>query len=281
MNESFWHDQLDRVARDEGGPQVDVHDDVVRGRARLRQRRVAVGGTALLVAGMVLGGGLALGAGGSGQAGPAPAGPGPTSTATFHEPDVTIEPSVSLATASVSVSVSMDARTARLRRQLMREWAPGEIPFQAWRAELFATTRSVLDPGGTHLSYDSDGLTGGYDEHGVGLGIKLGWSRPGSPGQGMVQVEVSSEGGSDQDQCLSMGGFACPRTVDVDGATMQVGEGDAGEFVVLHRQPDGDRVLVLVNPLFGNNSRTPVAGMGVGLRDAYRLVQDDRLDLPE
>jgi hypothetical protein len=278
MNESFWREQLEHAARAGAGAEFDVHDDVVRGRSRLRQRRVAVGGAALLVAGVVLGGGLALGVGGSGQAGPAPVGPGPTAAATFHEPDVTIEPSASPA----SPASSVDAHTARLRTTLQRDWSgPEDIPFKAWRSELFATTRSVLDPSGTHLDYASGGLTGGYDEQGVGLGIKLGWSRPGRPGLGLVEVEVSSEGGSDQDQCLGIGGFGCPRTVDVDGATMRVGEGDAGEFVVLHRQSDGERVLVLVNPLFGNNSRTPVADLGVGLRDAYRLVQDDRLDLPE
>ncbi|QWZ09316.1 hypothetical protein KRR39_05895 [Nocardioides panacis] len=280
MNESFWREQLERAARAEAGPEVDVRADVARGRVRLRQRRVAVGGAALLVAGVVLGGGLALGAGGSGQAGPVPVGPGPTATATYHEPDVTIEPSASPATATATASG--DARTARLRATLEQDWSsPEDIPFKAWRSELFATTRSVLDPSGTHLDYASAGLTAGYDDQGVGLGVKLGWSRPGSPGLGLVEVEVSNEGGSDQDQCVSLGGFGCPRTVDVGGTTMRVGEGDAGEFVVLHRRPDGVRVLVLVNPLFGNNSTTPVAGIGVGPRDAYRLVQDDRLDLPE
>ncbi len=51
--------------------------------------------------------------------------------------------------------------------------------------------------------------------------------------------------------------------------------------MVVHRQADGERVLVLVDPLFGNNSRVPVADLAVTKQDVYRLVQDDRLDLPE
>ena len=36
----------------------------------------------------------------------------------------------------------------------------------------------------------------------------------------------------------------------------------------------------LVDPLFGNNTRTPVAQLDVTKADVYRFVQDDRLDLP-
>lgn len=39
-------------------------------------------------------------------------------------------------------------------------------------------------------------------------------------------------------------------------------------------------MLVLVDPLFGHNSRAPVNDLGVTPSDVYRLVQDDRLDLP-
>ena len=61
---------------------------------------------------------------------------------------------------------------------------------------------------------------------------------------------------------------------------MKVGTGDRGELVVLYRQPDGERAVVLVNPLFGNNSQTPVQDGFVNRRAVYRLVQDDRLGLP-
>ena len=146
--------------------------------------------------------------------------------------------------------------------------------------DLYATARSVLDPSGTHLTYSSQGLTSGSDGHGVGLGIKLGWSEPGRSGEGMVHVTVTSEGGSDDEQCSTTGGFSCPDTVQVGGEAMKVGTGDRGELVVLYRQSDGERAVVLVNPLFGNNSRTPVQDGFVSRRDVYRLVQDDRLDFP-
>jgi hypothetical protein len=76
-----------------------------------------------------------------------------------------------------------------------------------------------------------------------------------------------------------MAGFECRRTVRVDGVTMRTGA-KGGAFVVLHRQPDGERVVVLVDGLVGNDSRTPVTDLGVTRRDVYRYVQDDRLDLP-
>jgi hypothetical protein len=139
--------------------------------------------------------------------------------------------------------------------------------------------RDVLDLAGAHLDYASDGMVAGTDDHGVSLGIKLGWTDLGSSGQGMVQVEVGTLGGDDEELCGSVG-LSCPRTVQVGGATMRVGEGDRGSFVVVHRQADGERVLVLVDPLFGNNSRVPVTDMAVTKQDVYRLVQDDRLDLP-
>ena len=62
---------------------------------------------------------------------------------------------------------------------------------------------------------------------------------------------------------------------------MRVGDGDRGSFVVVHRQADGERVLVLVDPLFGNSSRVSVTDLAVTKQDAYRFVQDDGLDLPE
>jgi hypothetical protein len=96
----------------------------------------------------------------------------------------------------------------------------------------------------------------------------------------MVQVTVTWEGGSDDELCATTGGFGCPDTVRVDGRTMKVGTGDRGKLVVLYRQSEGEGAVVLVNPLFGNNSRTPVRAGFVSRQDVYRLVQDDRPDLP-
>ena len=64
------------------------------------------------------------------------------------------------------------------------------------------------------------------------------------------------------------------------GTSVRVGERPDGAFAVSHRQPDGETVWVLVEPLFGGNSLEPVAGMEVSRADVFRLVQDERLDLP-
>jgi hypothetical protein len=276
MNDTDLADRLEALADREDAHRFDVRDDVARGRSRLLRNRVGVAGAAVLVGAVVLGTGLALGAGGSGRAIPAPAGEGPAAAATYHEPETTLSPS-----AAPAPTPTRSARDAYLHQQLDRAWkGAGDIPFRTWRNDLYATARSVLDPSGTHLTYSSQGLTSGSDNHGVGLGIKLGWTEPGRSGEGMVQVTVTSEGGSDDERCSTTGGFGCPDTVQVAGRTMQVGTGDRGELVVLYRQPDGERVVVLVNPLFGNNSRTPVRAGFVSRADVYRLVQDDRLDLP-
>ena len=276
MNDTGWTERLEALADREDAHLFDVGADVARGRSRLLRNRVGAAGAAVLVGAVVLGTGLALGAVGSGRATPAPAGEGPTAAATYHEPETTLSPS-----APPAPTPTRSAQDAYLQKKLDGAWkGAGDIPFKAWRNDLYATARSVLDPSGTHLTYSSQGLTSGSDSQGVGLGIKLGWTEPGRSGEGMVQVTVTSEGGSDDEQCSTTGGFGCPGTVQVGGKTMKVGTGDRGELVVLYRQPDGERAVVLVNPLFGNNSRTPVQEGFVSSRDVYRLVQDDRLDLP-
>ena len=282
MNETEWAERLEALAAREDASGFDVRDDVARGRARLLRNRVGVAGAAVLAGAVVLGTGLALGGGGTGHAapGPGPADGGPAATATYHEPQVTLSPSAP--PPPTPTTPEPDARDAWLRTQLDRPWSgPQDIPFKTWRNDLYRTARSVLDRAGTHLTYSSAGLNSGSDQHGVGLGIKLGWAEPGAAGQGMVQVEVTSEGDSDQERCALTGGFGCPRTVHVGEATLKVGNGDGGAFIVLYRQPDGERSVVLVDPLFGNNSRTPVRAGFVSRQDVYRLVRDDRLDLPQ
>lgn len=274
MTDTFWRERLEELARHEDGDPFDVRDDIERGRDRMLRRRVGIAGSGLLAAAVVLGTGLAWGGGGPARhSTPGPAATGPSAVATFHEPEVTVSPSPSPAPPTRT-----SLPYARIRTLLDTSDGP-HSPFAPWRHQLFRTVQDVLDPGGVHLDYASDGLVGGTDEAGVSLGIKLGWTDPGAPGQGMVQVEVSTLGGGDETMCENVG-LSCPQTVRVGGAIVRVGDGERGSFVVVHRQADGDRVLVLVDPLFGNNSRVPVAHLGVTKQDVYRLVQDDRLDLP-
>ncbi|MEO5709139.1 MAG: hypothetical protein ABIQ59_04890 [Nocardioidaceae bacterium] len=273
MNETFWREQLEQLAEHESGDPFDVREDVERGKSRMLRRRVGAAGAGLLVAVVVPGSALVIGGGDTreGSRPGRPVGSGPTAFATFHEPETTFSPSPAAPTSTVD-------RYERIRAALESSDGP-RSPFGPWRHALFETVRDVLDPGGAHLDYSTDSMQASYDPTGVSLGIKLGWTDPGKAGQGMVQIEVARLDGSDEKLCEGAG-LTCSRTVRVQGEVMKVGNGDNGKFLVLHRQPDGDRVVVLVDPLFGNNSVTPVKDLGVTPTDVYRLVQDDRLDLP-
>jgi hypothetical protein len=236
-----WREKLEELAGHEGGGPFDVRDDLERGRSRMLRPRVGAAGSGLLVGAVVLGTALAWGGGGTARHGaPGPAATGPSAVATFHEPQVTV---------STSPSPSSPTRTAdpyeRIRDILDTPDGP-RSPFAPWRHRLFGTVQDVLDPAGAHLDYGSDGMVAATDDHGVSLGIKLGWTNPGASGQEMVQVEVDTLAGGDEALCAGVG-LSCSQTVRFGGATMRVGDGERGSFVVVHRQPDGERVLVLVD----------------------------------
>ena len=185
MNETEWAERLEALARREDATGFDVRDDVARGRSRLLRNRVGVAGAAVLVAAVVVGTGLTLGRGElrAGRSRPRSRGRGPTAAATYHEPLTTISPS----TPPEPTPTEPDAQDAWLRAEL--DGAPNgpqDIPFRAWRNDLFRTARSVLDPSGTHLSYSSAGLTSGSDQQGVGLGhqARLGGAGCGRSGHG-------------------------------------------------------------------------------------------------
>jgi hypothetical protein len=172
----------------------------------------------------------------------------------------------------------MPRRYAWIRHILERSDGP-RSPFPQWRDRIFLTTASVLDPSGGHLSYANQGITGGWDEHGISMGIKMGWSQPGGSGEGLVQVGISSQEGADDALCRITAGFSCPRAVRVGGRTGHLGEYQ-GSYVVAFGRPDGERVVVLVDKKFGNESAQGVDRLGFTRDDVYRLVQDDRLGLP-
>ena len=199
MNDTDWTERLEALADREDAHLFDV--------ARRRRARPVEAAAQPGRRGRCRGSGrcgrarhrIGPGAGSSGRAVPAPVGEGPTAAATYHEPETTLSPSAPPA--------AHEVRAGRLPPEAADgAWkGAGDIPFKAWRNDLYATARSVLDPSGTHLTYSSRGLTSGSDGHGVGLGIKLGWSEPGRSGEGMVQVTVTSEGGSDDEQCSTTG----------------------------------------------------------------------------
>lgn len=221
-------------------------DDLGRGRRGLARRRLAVGAVALTTAAVVAVAALGL-TGGSDAAGPAPAEEGPATTATDPTP-------------SPSPTPEPEPVDRRNGRQLLTAWA--------------RALATHLDPQREHLQRRPDNLQDGY-----GLGTKLGWEVEGESGLGMVQIYV----GRDAFQG-SFTGYSCPRgpsceKVTVDGVEMQVQRID-GTVGVYHVQPDGDRVFLYLDPLFGNNSLTPVESLDFPLRTLAAAVSDPAFTTP-
>jgi hypothetical protein len=279
MSDTLWHDRLTDLADDEDATSFLVDDDLVRGRERLRRRRVGEVGAAGLVLAVLAGGALLTGGGGP-HAEPPPAAtvaPVP-SPAEPETPEPSAVESAIAPTPSESGTATMPKRYAWIRNILERSDGP-RAPFPRWRNRLYATTASVLDPSGGHLDYANRGWTGGWDEEGISLGIKMGWSEPGRTGEGMVHVEISSQHGSDDERCQLTSGLECPQTVRIGGRTAHLGV-DKDSYVVALRQADGDQVVVFIDKKFGNESPRGVDQFGFTRDDVYRLVQDPRLDLP-
>lgn len=278
MTDTLWQERLAELAEQDDASSFVVDDDLARGRERLRRRRVGELGVAGLV--VVVLAGVVLVTGGPGrQTGAPPAATPPTAQTDVSPVTPSAAPSVvDSAVVPPNAPTTSAAPYAWIRTILERSDGP-RSPFAKWRNRLFVTTASVLDPSGGHLSYANQGMTGGWDQQGVSMGIKMGWSQPGRSGEGLVQVEVSSQKGADDARCRIAAGFGCPQAVRVGGRTVHVGE-YASAYVVAFRQKDGDGVIVLVDTTFGNESAQGVDHLGFTRDDVYRLVQDARLDLP-
>ncbi len=266
-----WAERFTRAAGEDAADAFDPREDVARGRAHLVRRRVLLG-TGSVLAGTVVVGTALLATSGSQVRGtvPEPATSTTSSPArTFQEPVVTLEPSPSPRKRSGSAQILPGAGI------------PGRAASAPWRNRLFDVTASVIDPGGSFLNYDTDSLQAGVDAQGDrSMGITMGWTQPGQSGEAEVQVAVSEQSGPEADESsLYLGAPLAPRTL-ANGETVQVGSREDGAFAVSYRQPDGELVWALVDPLFGNNSEVAVRGLTLTERDVIRLVQDERLNLP-
>lgn len=270
LPDAAWAERFNEAAREDDADHFDPRDDLARGHARLVRRRVLVGTGSVLVGSLVLGTALLATSGAqvrrtvlepttSQAVAPSP---------TFQEPAVTLEPSP----APDPVGGATGPGEVEL---------PSRGSTKAWRNELFDLTASVIDPDRQFLNYDTDSLQAGTDADGDrSLGIKLGWSQPGQQGEAMVQIELSEQHGPEADESgVYLGAPMRARTL-ANGETVRVGRGGGGTFAVSYRQPDGDLVWVLVDPLFGNDTEIPVDGLALTEGEVIRLVQDERLDLP-
>jgi hypothetical protein len=152
----------------------------------------------------------------------------------------------------------------------------------SFRFGLFDIVAEYLDPAKTYLNYSTRSVQSSTDASGVRtLGIKLGWKVPGEPGEGLVQIAVSDLDGPDRPRCGEFTDMVCREVRMPNGESVEYGEEGDGTFDVEHRRADGTTVHVRVDPLFGNNSLVPVEEMRIDHRDVMRLVQDERIQLPE
>lgn len=232
----------------------EVGDDVVRGRRRLRRNRLAMVGGGVLTAAVIAAGALLV----DGPGSPAPA---DTPAAFAGGADTPGQ------TAPMVTPPGKNGPTI-----------PGT---KAFRHGLYDLVAEHLDPSKKNLNYDTDSLQAGGGPGGRTMGIKLGWKVSGQSGEGLVQISVSNQTGPDAAPCGLDLGVTCASVTLPGGLAAQLGEKGDGAFEVSYRQPDGETVDVLVDPLFGNDSSSPVTGMSVTKQDVYRLVQDHRINLPD
>ena len=269
-----WPERLTASAEHDPADWFDPREDLERGRAALRRRRVLVTSSSALAATVVLGTALlTTGGSGTGQSAPGPA--------------TALTPSVAPAPAPSEPSGPFDGPTEGSPPPSPADPGPmaGDLPGHResadWRNGIYHVVASVLDPQKKHLNYSTQSLqSGGDGRGGISMGIKLGWTMPGQSGEGMVQISLSDQAGEGADESQIYLGAPMRERSLAGGTSVRVGERPDGAFAVSHRQPDGETVWVLVEPLFGGNSLEPVSGMEVSRADVFRLVQDERLDLP-
>lgn len=168
-----------------------------------------------------------------------------------------------------------------------RKSAPGGDGYPGYeqRMLLLDVAEDHLDPQGKHLSnarnvQSGSGGVSGWEY----IGTKLNWKVPGEPGLGVVQVAIASPGMNDRDlrsEAGCGGLYSCEPRELPDGSTAWVGQSDDGRLGAAYRQPDGESVWVIVDPLFGNNSTTPVSSVDVTVDQLLAFVSDDRLRVIE
>ncbi|MEZ0578195.1 hypothetical protein [Nocardioides sp. MH1] len=193
------------------------------------------------------------------------------------------EATPSVAPSATSTTDCGDITTAQLERSLRRHarqpvWEDPAI------APVLASYRDIvarhLDPAGQHLQRDVSGVQmGGSIRCGVSsLGTKLGWTVAGEDGEGMVQVEVNRSAHGSQ-VAMSLDGWE-PVPSGLPGVTRAEVARDGGRTAVLVTRADGLVVGIIADPLFGNNSLTPVSDLDVSVDDLVATAADPDLALP-
>ena len=217
-------------------PDAPVADDLQRGRRRQRRQRLAIAG-AVVATVAVVGSAVAV---------------TPDLIRTDSGPDLVDR------TGTPPPSPSGDPTASPTASQEGTGW-------QARRDTLIEYSQVLaehLDPQGRHLEVltedNQNEQIGGGEGGIVSLGAKLGWSNDGEEGLGMVQVSVSN-GWRNADWWCDGEGWTC-RQLTADGR-VRIAEQDGARRVGVEH-PDGEVVVITLDPLFGNNSL--VSGVGHG-----------------
>lgn len=179
---------------------------------------------------------------------------------------------------------SRDITTEELER-LLRERARNPLwedpAVHPWLASYRDILARHLDPRERHLERQVTNIQGGgspecgFDE----LGTKLGWSVPGEEGLGMIQVEVSRSRRDSQVQ-MSSDRWTLLSVTGMPGVERAEAAHDGDRVAVLVTRDDGLVVGIIADPLFGNNSPTPVSGFGFDVDDLLVAAADREFALP-
>jgi hypothetical protein len=176
-----------------------------------------------------------------------------------------------------------DLTTAELERSLRRitrtpVWTDPRVA--PWLDSYRDIVARHLDPGEQHLQQEVSGVQyGGSPGCGFSaLGTKLGWTVAGEDGQGMVQVEVTR---STRDSQVSMSSDHWETVPsDLPGVAKAEVARDGGRTAVLVTRDDGLVVGIIADPLFGNNSTTPVSGFDLAADALVATAADPDFALP-
>lgn len=234
-------------------------DDLSAGQRRLRRRRALTGVGGVGVVALV--GAITVGMTGwlSPSAGPVDGGlPVAQTTA----------PSAAATTKAITPAGVAAARQAQDR---------------AFDRALRAALEQHLDPARKYLDYSSNGGATLYHDPGLRRGsLRGGWKIAGQTGVGYASIAVAASMATVSHRCGSPAftpRLTC-RTVTLPNSRPAL-LGRRGESVeITYVKPNGEYVSATVNPLWGNNSSTPVHDMGITDAKLFALVTDPRITLP-
>ncbi|MEV5964003.1 hypothetical protein AB0L70_19700 [Kribbella sp. NPDC051952] len=136
-----------------------------------------------------------------------------------------------------------------------------------------------LDPTGKHLDFSTGPFAFEPGGATIGLQNKVGWKVPGDPGEGMLEIGLTRPGQRGDSCGTLLDGATCQRVTLPNGRSATIGH-QGGSVELSYVQPDGETAYVAMNPLFANNTKTPLRSMPVTDAQLIAFVTDPALSLP-